>query len=83
MSKETHHYTNGEVTIVWKPKICMHSTLCWKGLIQVFDPGEKPWIKMSGAPSERIIEQIKKCPSGALSYFMNNESTEGPDKIEE
>jgi len=41
----------------------------------VFNPNEKPWIKMDGASTERIIEQVKKCPSGALSYFMNDEET--------
>ena len=71
MSKETFKYTNDEVTVVWKPAVCIHSTNCWKGLIEVFNPGEKPWIKMDGANTERIIEQVKKCPSGALSYFMN------------
>ena len=69
--QKTFKYSNDEITVVWKPDICQHSTNCWKGLIQVFDPREKPWIKMDGATTERIIEQVKKCPSGALSYFMN------------
>lgn len=73
MPKESIKYSNGEVTVVWKPKVCIHSTLCWKGLIEVFNPKERPWIKMDGATTERIIEQVKKCPSGALSYYMNNE----------
>lgn len=76
MPKETHHYTNNEVTVVWKPKLCIHSTNCWKGLIQVFNPKERPWIKMDGATTERITEQVKKCPSGALSYFMNGEASD-------
>ena len=71
MGKETFKYTNGEVTVVWKPKLCIHSTVCWKGLVEVFDPREKPWIKMDGAGTEKIIEQVRKCPSGALSYSMN------------
>jgi uncharacterized Fe-S cluster protein YjdI len=71
--QKTFKYTNGEVTVVWKPDTCVHSTLCWKGLIEVFDPRVKPWIKMAGAGTEKIIEQVKKCPSGALNYFMNNE----------
>lgn len=73
MPVETLKYTNGEVTVVWKPKTCIHSTLCWKGLIEVFNPKERPWIKMSGATSEQIIEQVRKCPSGALSYYLNTE----------
>ncbi|HET6995138.1 MAG TPA: (4Fe-4S)-binding protein [Chitinophagaceae bacterium] len=73
MSLDTHKYNNGEVTVVWKPKQCIHSTICWKGLIEVFNPKERPWIKLDGATTERIIEQVKQCPSGALSYFMNEE----------
>lgn len=69
-------YSNGEITIVWKPSLCTHSTNCWKGktgLIEVFNPSEKPWIKPEGAGTERIIAQIEKCPSKALSYYYNNE----------
>ena len=69
-------YSNGEVTIVWKPSVCIHSTLCWKGedgLKSVFNPSERPWIKPEGATTDKIINQVKKCPSGALSYYMNNE----------
>ena len=83
MPKETFKYTNGEVTVVWKPDACIHSTVCWKGLIEVFNPGEKPWIKMDGAATEKVIEQVRKCPSGALSYFLNKEAPEDetPDKV--
>jgi uncharacterized Fe-S cluster protein YjdI len=72
----TKHYTNGEVTIVWKPATCIHSTICWRqatGLPEVFNPRERPWIKPEGASTERIIEQVQKCPSGALSFFRNDE----------
>jgi uncharacterized Fe-S cluster protein YjdI len=82
MSKETFNYSNGEVTVVWKPKQCIHSTLCWKGLSAVFNPKEKPWIKIEGAGTEQIIEQVRKCPSGALSYYLNKEAPENePDKV--
>lgn len=74
MPKETLKYTNNEVTVVWKPKICIHSTLCWKGLIEVFNPKERPWVKLDGATTEKIIEQVKLCPSGALSYYLNAEA---------
>ena len=81
MGKETFRYTNNEITVVWKPNSCIHSTLCWKGLIEVFNPKEKPWIKMDGATTEKIIEQVRKCPSGALSYQRNDELPEESGKI--
>ena len=73
MPLNTHTYTNGEVTVIWKPDICKHSTICWKNLREVFDPFVKPWINMQGASTERIIQQVKQCPSGALSFVMNEE----------
>lgn len=83
MPLDTHKYSNGELTVVWKPNVCIHSTLCWKGLIEVFNPREKPWVKIDGAATERIIEQVRQCPSGPLSYFLNKETgAEQPaDKI--
>jgi len=73
MKETTKQYSNGEITVVWQPQVCIHSTLCWKGLGEVFNPTKRPWVNMDGAQTEAIIEQVKKCPSGALSYFKNNE----------
>ncbi len=70
----TKKYTNGEVTIVWKPAMCIHSKICWRadtGLPEVFKPGEKPWIRPEASTTERIVEQVKKCPSGALGFYYN------------
>jgi uncharacterized Fe-S cluster protein YjdI len=74
MPLSTLKYTNGEVTVVWKPGTCIHSRICWSELKEVFDPSKRPWVNMDGATTERIIEQVRKCPSGALHYFMNEEN---------
>ena len=73
MKDITKKYTNGEVTIVWRPSICMHSAICFKGLGKVFNPHKSPWITTEGATTQEIIDQVKKCPSGALSYYLNSE----------
>jgi len=74
MEDITKTYSNEDITIVWKPATCIHSTLCWKGatgLIQVFDPRRRPWITPEGGTTEEIIERVDRCPSGALSYYRN------------
>lgn len=67
----TKKYSNEDITIVWKPKVCIHSAICFKGLPKAFNPKQKPWITMEDATTEEIIAQIDKCPSGALSYYHN------------
>ena len=71
------HYSKGDTTVVWKPELCAHSTVCWKGLAEVFNPKAHPWINMGGADEARIREQVSSCPSGALSYVSNSKDTKG------
>ncbi len=82
MKDITKKYTNGEVTIVWKPGLCIHSAICFKGLGEVFHPQDLPWITPEKSTTEKIIDQVKRCPSGALSFYMNNDSGEEEIKIE-
>ena len=64
-------YTNGEVTGVWQSGKCIHSGNCVKNNPDVFQPKEKPWIKIDGSSTDKIIETVQKCPSGALTFYKN------------
>ena len=64
---DKHEYSNGEITILWQPKKCIHSAVCVRMLPQVYNPASRPWIKPEKATTLQLIEQISKCPSGALS----------------
>lgn len=63
-------YTNGEMVIIWQPDICAHAGVCVKTLPQVYNPAERPWVKMENATTEQLIAQVEQCPSGALTYRM-------------
>jgi len=71
MENKKYYFSNGEITVVWEPQKCEHSGNCVKNCPEVFQPGEKPWIKLENTSTEKIIETIKKCPSGALSFYWN------------
>lgn len=75
-------YSNGEVTIIWQPAKCIHSTICFRHLPEVFNPQQRPWVKVEAASTERLIEQVKNCPSGALSYKMDQKAQAEPNKAE-
>ncbi len=74
MSDSEKPYTNGEITVVWKPGVCIHSAKCVQGLGEVFNVNARPWINMDGSSTDRIIQQVEQCPSGALSYFRNEKA---------
>lgn len=72
-------YSNGELTIVWKPKTCIHAETCVKTLPHVYSATEKPWLKIENATTQEFKAQIDQCPSGALSYYMNDGSDKKPE----
>lgn len=75
-------YSNGQVTVVWQPKLCIHSGICFRGLPRVFQPRVRPWIKIEAASTEDIVNQVKTCPSGALSFYMNSEDDKTAESLE-
>lgn len=64
-------YTNGEITVVWKPELCEHVGICARGLPDVFNPRRRPWIELHHSDSATVAAQVDKCPSGALSWHKN------------
>ncbi|MBA3985442.1 MAG: (4Fe-4S)-binding protein [Flavobacteriales bacterium] len=73
MDAYDNDYSNADITVTYDPKICKQSELCAKGLSEVFLTTVIPWIDLDGADTEKIIAQVKKCPSGALQYHNHTE----------
>ena len=74
----TKKYTNGEITIVWQSGKCIHSGKCVRNNPDVFQPKESPWIKAENSTTDKIKSTIEQCPSGALSYYLNDAEPTDP-----
>ena len=72
----TKRYSNGEVTVVWRPALCRHGGACARGLPLVFNPRRRPWIELQHADTEAIVKQVERCPSGALSWTRDGSRPE-------
>ena len=74
------NYVGKKITIHDNRGICAHSGFCTDNLSFVFKLKEEPWIDPDGATVEEVIETVKKCPSGALSFTIDNVEHRDQDK---
>lgn len=71
--KSNRSYTNGEITVYWQPKLCIHAGECFTQLPNVFKPQHRPWVDLSAASTEEIISTVNACPTDALTYKYNRD----------
>lgn len=64
-------YRHGRLTVFDNRGICSHSAHCTDELPAVFRLHQEPWIDCAGANEAAVIAQVKRCPSGALSYAID------------
>ena len=73
-------YKGRKITILDNRAICAHAGHCTDGLKEVFRMREEPWIAPDAAPLEKIIETIRRCPSGALGYAIDGVEAAAPKR---
>jgi CDGSH-type Zn-finger protein len=66
------NYQRDGLTIHDNRGICQHAGFCTDGLPAVFRAGKEPFVDPNGAATQdAIVDQIKQCPSGALSFSID------------
>ena len=73
-------YAGKKITIHDNRGICAHAGFCTSKLKSVFQLNKEPWIDPNGAEVDEIVETIRKCPSGALSYAIEGTENEGEER---
>jgi uncharacterized Fe-S cluster protein YjdI len=76
---EGRPYTGEGVTVYFDARRCLHAAECVRGLPSVFDAKQRPWIRADGARADEIAEVVRRCPSGALHYVLDDGPAEAPD----
>ena len=58
------------------PERCIHASYFVRGLPEVFDPSNRPWVRPERAKAELVAEVVMRCPSGALQFELTDGTTE-------
>ena len=66
-------YEGRELTVLDNRGVCSHAGYCTAGLPAVWRSAAEPWIDPDGADKAAVVEIIRKCPSGALSYLEDGQ----------
>lgn len=64
-------YSGEKIIVHDNRRMCSHSAECLKNLEAVFNLKERPWINPDHATVESVVDTVRKCPSGALSYSID------------
>ena len=64
-------YEGQQIKIFDNRGICAHSGYCTDRLASVFRAGQDPFITPSGGRLDEIMHAVRACPSGALSYAID------------
>ena len=64
-------YAGNGITVHDNRGLCAHAGICTDALPTVWRMREEPWIQPEGASVEEVIEVIQSCPSGALTYSID------------
>ena len=73
-------YPGKEITVHDNRKICSHAAECVNKLSSVFKLGSRPWINPDASKMNDIIDVVRRCPSGALSYSIDGVEYRDPEE---
>lgn len=73
-------YPGKEITVHDNRKICSHAAECVNNLSSVFKLGSRPWINPDASKMNDIVEVVRRCPSGALSYSIDGVEYRDPEE---
>ena len=73
-------YPGKEITVHDNRKICSHAAECVNNLSSVFKLGSIPWINPDGSKMNDIVDVVRRCPSGALSYSIDGVEYRDPEE---
>ncbi len=68
MSEAKTRYKGGKINVDWDSRLCIHLGECGQSEGDLFVAGRDPWCQPDLTSPDDVMDVVKRCPSGALSY---------------
>lgn len=62
------------ITVHFNRSVCSGAGACVRGLPAVFVSGARDWIRPAEASVAEVIDTVRQCPSGALTYTLEGKT---------
>jgi len=69
-------YYGEEIVVLFRKSYCEHLAFCVRGSHEVFNLKQRPWVNADALDKDSIIEIVNKCTSGALKYYIGDDTHE-------
>ena len=68
-------YQGEKIKIIFNRSICAGASKCANSYPSIYKSAAEDWINPDGASVDEVINSVKACPSGALSYEIDSRKT--------
>lgn len=68
MSKDVTKYPGKRISVDWDGRLCIHIGECGYSEGDLFVGGRDPWCKPDLTSVDDVVDVVKRCPSGAITF---------------
>lgn len=72
MSDKKVEYSGERADVQWDGRLCIHVGECGRADNDLFVGGRKPWCDPDQVDAEEVVNVVKRCPTGALTYVRKD-----------
>jgi CDGSH-type Zn-finger protein/uncharacterized Fe-S cluster protein YjdI len=74
MSEQKTKYSGKKINVDWDGRLCIHIGECGYSQGDLFVGGRDPWCKPDLASVDDVVDVVKRCPTGAITFESNDNS---------
>lgn len=65
-------YDGEKADVTWDGRLCIHVGECGRAQGALFEGGRKPWCQPDLVQLDNVVDVVKRCPTGAITYSLKD-----------